>query len=94
MLTTDITPKQAYEGLIKIDPRYHDRLIQLAGCVVLRGASKDELWDKFYSTEGGQGVLMALREHDLESEVRTVFAAALDYVIDDMRNKQSKAGLN
>jgi hypothetical protein len=91
---SDLTPKQAYEGLIKIEPRYRDRLIQLAECVVLRGASKEELWDNFYSTEGGQDVLTVLREHGLELEFRQVFAAALDYVIDDMRNKQAKAGLN
>lgn len=89
-----ITPKQAYEGLIKIEPRYHDRLGQLAECVVFMGVTKPELLKKFYETEGGQQVLSILRDNDLEAEFRLVFEAALDHVISLMRAGQKKGGLN
>ena len=68
--------------------------MQLAGCIVLHGATKAELLEQFYGSDAGRALVVTLKSNDIEAEFRMVFEAALDHVVADMRSNQAKAGLN
>jgi hypothetical protein len=79
------TPQEAYDGLIKVEPRYAHSLWRLAECVVLLRNPKSEVLDRFYRTDAGKQLKDALAAVGVVDEFVMVLDAALDHAIEMMK---------